>query len=111
MSPVTPSQDHLLAPFQDHKQPVAPFQYHKVQIIPPSQDHLSTADVRDIITLKHAFPTSVDTTGNMPGEYTIHVDPSISPVQHACRKVPVEAREEIDKALQMGRQRNYNTCN
>ena len=60
-----PSQDHLLAPFQDHK----------VQIITPSQDHLTTANVRDIIALKLAFPTSFDTTGNMPGEYTICVDP------------------------------------
>ena len=32
------------------------------------------------------------------------------PVQHACRKVPIEAREEIEEALQNGRQRN-NTSN
>ena len=73
-SPVTPSQDHLLAPFQDHKQSVAPFKDLKVQIIPPSQDHLSITDVRDRMILKHAFPTSLDTLGNMSGEYTMHVD-------------------------------------
>ena len=67
-SPNSPSQDHLLALFQDHKQPVAPFQDHKVQIVPPSQGPCTTADVRDIINLKHAFTTSFDTTGNMPGE-------------------------------------------
>ena len=75
---------------------MAPFQDHKVQIILLSQDHLTTADVRDIIALKHAFPTSFDTTGNMPGEYTIHLDPSIPPVQHTCRIVSIEAREEIE---------------
>ena len=36
----------------------------------------------------------------MPGQYTIRVDPAIPPVQHAWRKVPIEAREEIEKALQ-----------
>ena len=45
----------------------------------------------------------------MPGEYTICLDPSIPPVQHACRKIPIEAREEIQIALQNGKQRNYNT--
>ena len=110
-SPVTPSWDHLIAPFQDHKQPIAHFQDHKMQIIPCSQYHLTTVDVRDIITLKHTFPTSLDTTGNMPGEYTIHVDLLIPPVQHAHRKVPIDVREEIEKAPLNGRQRNYNTSN
>ena len=50
-----------------------------MQHVPPSQDHLTTADVRNIIALKHAFPTSFDTTGNMPGKYTICVDPSLPP--------------------------------
>ena len=36
----------------------------------------------------------------MPGENTICVDPLILPVQHACRKVPREARDKIEKALQ-----------
>ena len=36
----------------------------------------------------------------MPGQYTIKLDTSIHPVQHARRKVPIEAREEIEKALQ-----------
>ena len=89
-----------LAPFQDHKQPIAPFQEHKAQIIPSSQDQITTADVRDIIALKHTFPTSLNTTGNIPEEYTIHVDPSIHPVQHAHRKVPIEVRQETEKALQ-----------
>ena len=36
----------------------------------------------------------------MPGQYTIKVDTSIHPVHHARRKVPIEAREEIEKTLQ-----------
>ena len=56
--------------------------------------------MRDIISLKFAFPQSFDTTGNMPGVYTIHLDPSVPPVQHACRKVPIECREAIEKLLQ-----------
>ena len=39
-------------------------------------------------------------TGNMPGVYTICLDPSVPPVQHACRKVPIECREAIEKLLQ-----------
>ena len=40
------------SPFQDHKQLIASFQDHEAQIIHPSQDHLTTADARDIIALK-----------------------------------------------------------
>ena len=36
----------------------------------------------------------------MPGQYTIRVDSSVPPEQHGQRKVPIKAREEIEKALQ-----------
>ena len=36
----------------------------------------------------------------MPGQYTIRVDSSLPPVQHVQRKVLLDAREEIEKALQ-----------
>ena len=36
----------------------------------------------------------------MPGVYTIQLDPSGPPVQHARRKVPIECREAIEKLLQ-----------
>ena len=52
----THSQDYFL-PFQDHKQSIAPFQDHKLPINHVSQDHLTTANVRDIIALKMHFPT------------------------------------------------------
>ena len=68
--------------------------------IPISQGHLTTADVRDIIALRNAFPNGFDTTGNMPGQYTLRVDSSVLPVQHDHRKVPIKAREEIEQALQ-----------
>ena len=37
---------------------------------------------QDIMVLKRAFPDSFDTTGNMPGTYTIRTDPSVPP---ACQ--------------------------
>ena len=36
----------------------------------------------------------------MPGQYTIRVYSSVPPAQHAHRKVLIEAREEMEKALQ-----------
>ena len=49
--------------------------------------------------MKQAFPTSFDTVGNMSGKYTIRLDPTITPVQHARRKVPIHYKEEIEKTL------------
>ena len=51
------------------------------------------------MVLKRAFPDSFDTIGNMPSTYTIRTDPSVPPVQHARQKVPIEYREQIEKAL------------
>ena len=64
------------------------------------QDHFTTDDVCDIIAMKKAFPKSFDCVGNMPGTYTIRLDPSVPPAQHARRKVPIEYKEQIEKALQ-----------
>ena len=50
--------------------------------------------------MKKAFPKSFDHVGNMPGTYTIHLDPSVPPAQHARWKVPIEYKEQIEKALQ-----------
>ena len=93
-------QQNYCLPFQDHKSSTAPFLDHKMPINHVSQDHLTTESVKDIIALKMHSPNSFDTTGSMPGQYTIKVDTSIHPVQHARRKVPIEARDEIEKALQ-----------
>ena len=64
------------------------------------QEHFTTADVRHIVAMKKAFPKSFDHVGNMPGTYTIHLDPSVPPAQHARREVPIEYKEQIEKALQ-----------
>ena len=64
------------------------------------QDHFTTADVHDIVAMKKAFPKSFDHVGNMQGSYTIHLDPLVQPAQHARRIVPIEYKEQIEKALQ-----------
>ena len=63
------------------------------------EDHSSTKDVKDIFSLKQAFPTSFDTVGNMSGKYTICLDPTVTQVQHARCKVPIHYKEEIEKTL------------
>ena len=76
----------------------------------PFQDHPTTEDVKDIIAIKKAFPESFDRVGSLPGIYTMHLDPSIPPVQHARRKVPIECKEQIQKALQkMARFANHHS--
>ena len=65
------------------------------------QDHnVTVKDVQDIVFLKNTFLHSFDTTGNMPGVYTICLDPSVPPVQHTRCKVLIECREAIEKLLQ-----------
>ena len=62
------------------------------------QDHFTTDDVCYIIAMKKAFPKSFDCVGNMLGTYTIRLDPSVPPAQHARRKVPIEYKEQIEKS-------------
>ena len=59
----------------------------------------NVSQVWDIMVLKRAFPDSFDTIGNMPSTYPIRTDPSVSLVQHARWKVPIEYRDQIEKAL------------
>ena len=63
------------------------------------QDHSSIKDVKDIFSLKQAFPSSFDTVGNKPGKYSIKIDPTVLPVQHARCKVPIHYKEETEKKL------------
>ena len=53
--------------------------------------------LKDIFSLKQAFPTSFDTVGNMPGKYPIKIDATVPPVQHARCKVSIHYKEEIEK--------------
>ena len=103
MKTITPSQDHLMiallqdhhhlriTPSHIHQQYVAPLQDHQPQNGTPSPDHPTTADVCDIIALK-SLPQIFDTIGNMPGAFTIFIDPSIAPIKHAKREAPIEER-------------------
>ena len=100
------SQDHC-APdylkndaFQDHVSSKDHFPIPKHTENHTFQDHCSVKDVQNIISLKKVFPHSFDTTGSRPGVYTIRLDPSVPPVQHTRRKVPIECREAIEKLLQ-----------
>ena len=68
-------------PWQNQQQ-IAPFQDHLMPEITLLQDNLRC--VRHNFTQEN-FPKSFDTAGNMPGVYTIHLDPSIPPVQHDRR--------------------------
>ena len=96
--------------FQDHVLEVTPQHIGNNALQDPTskyvknksfQDHkYSVKDVQDVISLKNAFPQSFDTTHNMPGVYTICLDPSVCPVQHARCKVPIECRDAIEKLLQ-----------
>ena len=52
--------------------------------------------VDDLIRL---YPNSFDMLGSLKGEYDIKVDPSVPPVQHARRKVPIESKAAIKEAI------------
>ena len=45
------------------------------------------------------YPNSFDQLGSLKGEYDIKVDPTVPPVQHARRKVPIESKAAIKEAI------------
>ena len=45
------------------------------------------------------YPNSFDQLGSLKGEYDIKVDPTVPPVQHARRKVPIESKAAIEEAI------------
>ena len=109
--PLKQMQDHCCnnPPLQDHQLHSVPHfkinhpKTHHYRTIchttfPPSQDHLTTFNIHDIVATKKAFP--FDHVGNMPATYTIRIYPSIPPVQHSRHKVPIEYKEAIEKTLQ-----------
>ena len=49
--------------------------------------------------LQALYSNSFDCISDMQGEYDIKVDPTVPPVQHGRRKVPIEYKEEIKKEL------------
>ena len=64
-----------------------------IYIVPGS---VTINSVDDLIRL---YPNSFDRLGSLKGEYDIKVDPSVPPVQHARRKVPIESKAAIKEAI------------
>ena len=66
---------------------------HPIYIVPGS---VTITSVDDLIKL---YPNSFDRLGSLKGEYDIKVDPTVPPVQHARRKVPIESKTAIEEAI------------
>ena len=49
--------------------------------------------------LQALYPNSFNCISDMQGEYNIKTNPTVPPVQHGRRKVPIEYKEEIKKEL------------
>ena len=74
--------------------------FNPIYVEPGSVTIDSTRDLQAL------SPNSFDCIGDMQGEYDIKTDPTVPPVQHGRRKVPIEYKEEIEKELaEMVRQR------
>ena len=74
------------------------------QELPGSKEHpifhkpgsIKISSVEDFLGL---YPNSFDRLGSLKGEYDIKVDPTVPPVQHARRKVPIESKAAIEEAI------------
>ena len=94
------SEGHL----QCHQDPQKTFKVSNPQELPGSKDNpiyivpgsVTINSVDDLIRL---YPNSFDRLGSLKGEYDIKVDPTVPPVQHARRKVPIESKAAIKEAI------------
>ena len=74
------------------------------QELPGSKEHpifhkpgsIKISSVEDLLRL---YANSFDRFGSLKGEYDIKVDPTVPPVQHARRKVPIESKAAIKEAI------------
>ena len=74
------------------------------QELPGSKEHpifhkpgsIKISSVEDLLRL---YPNSFDRLGSLKGEYDIKGDPTVPPVQHARRKVPIESKAAIEEAI------------
>ena len=74
------------------------------QELPRSKEHpifhkpgsIKISSVEDLLRL---YPNSFDRLGSLKGEHDIKVDPTVPPVQHARRKVPIESKTAIKEAI------------
>ena len=58
-----------------------------------------TVSCKTMEDLKKLYPNSFDRLGSLKGAYNIRKNPTVKPVTHARRKVPIESKEAIDKEL------------
>ena len=58
-----------------------------------------TVSCKTMEDLKKLYPNSFNRLGSLKGAYNIRIDPTVKPVTHARRKVPIESKEAIDKEL------------
>ena len=57
---------------------------------------IKVSSVEDLLGL---YPNSFDRLGSLKEEYDIKVNPTVPPVQHARRKVPIESKAAIKEAI------------
>ena len=57
---------------------------------------IKISSVEDLLRL---YPNSFDRLGSFKGEYDIKVDPTVPPVQHVRRKVPIESKAAIEEDI------------
>ena len=94
------SEGHL----QCHQDPQTIIKAPASQELPGSKEHpifhkpgsIKISSVEDLLRL---YPNSFDRLGSLKGEYDIKVDPTVPPVQHARRKVPIESKAAIEEAI------------
>ena len=94
------SEGHL----QCHQDSQAIIKAPTPQELPGSKEHpifhkpgtIKISSVEDLLRL---YPNSFDRLGSLKGEYDIKVDPTVPPVQHARRKVPIESKAAIEEAI------------
>jgi len=55
--------------------------------------------IKDKDELVKRYPDCFDGVGRFQGQYHITVDPSVSPVVHAQRRVPLSLRNDIKEEL------------
>ena len=80
-------------PLQDHNTFILPLRDNSATVL-PIQDHKT---IHNLVDVKNTFPSSFNKIGSMPGKYAIICDPYVLPVQHWRCRVPIEAKEEIEK--------------
>ena len=58
----------------------------------PIYNEPGTVSCKTVEDLKKLYPNSFDRLGSLKGAYNIWIDPTVKPVTHAKRKVPIESK-------------------